>query len=129
MYKYDYLEEMKKDIIRWINATINVKDYSDKDELYDYLNDALWAEDEITGNGIFGKYFENKEDARIAVMDNFELCNEALTDFCCPKLEVIGEKFLDADWNYFDCAIRCYLLGQAIEAVVDQIYEEDKNNG
>ena len=34
----------------------------------------------------------------------------------------IGEKFLDEDWEYFDVSIRCYLLGQAISEVLDELY-------
>lgn len=122
---YDYVDEMKQDITRWITATINVKDYPDRQELQEYLDDSLWAEDEITGNGTYGGYFEKQEDARISVLDNFELCVEALREFCVP-MEKVAEEFLDENWKYFDSTIRCYLLWNVIDSILEDIYEEDK---
>ncbi len=35
--------------------------------------------------------------------------------------ETVAEKFIDGDYEYFDVTIRCYLLGQAISAVLDEM--------
>ena len=33
----------------------------------------------------------------------------------------IGRRFLNEDWEWFDVSIRCYLLGQAVAAVLDEM--------
>ena len=48
---------------------------------------------------------------------------EAVNEFGIDS-ETIGEKFLESDWEYFDVTIRCYLLGQAIAAVLDDLEED-----
>lgn len=48
------------------------------------------------------------------------MLRDALREFCV-KAETIGDKFLSNDWEYFDVTIRCYLLGGAIEAALDEI--------
>ena len=48
---------------------------------------------------------------------------EALREFCVDA-ETIAEKFLEEDWEYFDVAARCYILGAAISEALDEIEEE-----
>jgi hypothetical protein len=119
---YDYLEGMRSDILDYIRDEINTRDYNDRDELEEHLNDVLFAEDSVTGNAS-GSYTFNRITARDYVTDNTDLCKEALADFCVPA-EIIGEKFLSEDWEYFDVTIRCYLLGSAISEVLDEIEDE-----
>ena len=47
---YDYLEGMRSDILDYIRDEINTRDYNDRDELEEHLNDVLFAEDSVTGN-------------------------------------------------------------------------------
>lgn len=47
---YNYLEEMKSDVMEYINNEINLADYEDRDELEQFLNDELFAVDSVTGN-------------------------------------------------------------------------------
>lgn len=120
---YDYMEVMKDDIKTYIiTDEIKAEIKEDRDEVEQRLNDDLWAEDCITGNAS-GSYFCNSYKAKEAVTDNEELCREALTEFCVESGEV-AKHFLNGDWEYFDVTIRCYLLGQAISAVLDEIEEE-----
>ena len=50
MEKYDYLEAVTNDVKEYINSEIEMSDYSDRDELEEYLNEHLFYEDSVTGN-------------------------------------------------------------------------------
>jgi len=122
---YSYLETMKSDIQDWIDENIDyikdeVDDISDIDAVAEYLNDALWVEDSVTGNGS-GSYTFDRAEAKENVqgdpnaMDYVkDLCDEFGED---PK--TIAEKFMNDDWEWFDVSIRCYLLGQVIYEVLE----------
>ena len=49
---------------------------------------------------------------------------EAVREFCCgmDAAELL-QKLFDEDWEYFDVTARCYVLGQAIDAALDQVAE------
>lgn len=118
---YNYLEEMKADILEYLYDEGAEYKGLDREELAEALRDDLWDNDSITGNGS-GAYFSTTQEAKKAVMDNMGLCIEALREFCAP-MEMVADKFLSQEWEYFDVTIRCYLLGQAIEEALDD-YEE-----
>lgn len=121
---YDYLEAMKEDVKKWINDN---KDSIDKvgslDELKEQLNDDLWADDDVTGNGSDAGYPMDDAEMREAVHENSELCKDALLDFGTTS-DKIAEKFLEGDYVFFDATIRCYLLAQAIDEIVNENEEE-----
>lgn len=121
MMKYDYLEAMKSDIMDYIRNEVNTNEFSDREELENKLNDDLFINDSITGNAS-GSYTFNSYAAKEYVFDNIDLLNEAITEFC--EDDVIGEKFLNEEWEWMDVTIRCYLLGQAISEALDDIEEE-----
>lgn len=115
---YDYKEAMKKDIREWIDQN----DWFDDHDLdAEELNEALWAEDDVTGNGCYG--YPDKENVKQYVLDNTRLCLEALREFCTPANDIV-ERFFEEDWAYLDTTIRCYMLYQAVEEVVDEIDTE-----
>lgn len=118
-YLYDYLEAMKSDIKDYIKNEVNPAEYSDREELESALNNTLWTEDSVTGNAS-GSYTFNRAEAAEYVNDNIDLLSEACAEFAIDSA-TIGEKFLDEDFEYFDVTIRCYLLGQAISEVLDEI--------
>ena len=118
---YDYLEAMKSDIMDYIRNEVNTNEYADRDELDAFLNDELWTVDSITGNAS-GSYTFNSYTAKEYVFDNIDLLNEAITEFC--EDDVIGEKFLNEEWEWMDVTIRCYLLGQAISEALDDMEDE-----
>lgn len=115
---YNYLEAMKSDIMDYIRNEVNTNEYADRDELDAFLNDELWTVDSVTGNGS-GSYHCNSYKSMECVIDNIDLLNEAITEFC--EDDVIGEKFLNEEWEWMDVTIRCYLLGQAISEALDEI--------
>jgi hypothetical protein len=119
---YNYLEAMKNDITEYINDNINLADYADRDELESYLNDELFTEDSVTGNAS-GSYTFSRAQAQEYVKDNIDLLKDACEEFGTDAATV-GKWFLSEDWEKMDVTIRCYLLGQAIAEVLDDMGEE-----
>ena len=120
---YDYREAMNEDIREAINNDYDVNDFrGDRDTLEEKLNDDLWIDDSVTGNGS-GSYTFNYLKAREYVMDNPDLLGEMIKEFCIDA-NTVGEKFINEEWEYFDVSIRCYLLGECIGAVLDDMEAE-----
>lgn len=120
---YDYLENVTADVRDYVEQEINLSEWAgDRDGLEEKLNDDLWTCDSVTGNAS-GSYTFNRVQAQIYVLDGMDELQEAVNEFGIDS-ETIGEKFLESDWEYFDVTIRCYLLGQAIAAVLDDLEED-----
>ena len=119
---YNYLEAMKSDIMDYIRNDVNTNEFISREELEERLNDDLWTVDSVTGNGS-GSYTFSRSEAKEYVNDNNDLLREAISEFCVDS-ETVAEKFLDADYEYFDVTIRCYLLGQAISEALDDMEDE-----
>ena len=115
--KYNYMEAMKDDIKEYINNEVNLKDFTDRDELEEKLNEDLWVEDSVTGNAS-GSYYCNSWKAEEAICHNLDLLGEAMKEFGC-EVDLLEK---GAEWA--DVTIRCYLLGQAISEVLDEMEEE-----
>lgn len=116
---YDYREAMKDDIVQYIEENINLDEYEDNEELYETLDEDLWVADSVTGNGS-GSYTFNREEAKKYVVDNMDLVGEMIEEFDIDT-KTIGEKFKEQDWEYFDVSIRCYLLGQVLGEVLEEL--------
>lgn len=123
MFNYDYLSEMKNDVLAAIRDQYSLADYENRDELEQVLNDELWIDDGVTGNAS-GSYTFNSSRAQEYVSDNMDLLKEALAEFC-EDAATTAEHFLNEDWEYFDVTIRCYLLGQAISEALDEIGDDE----
>lgn len=119
---YDYYEATKENVIEYIRDNITSTDYSDRDELSEYLNDELWINDSVTGNAS-GSYTFNSYRAKEYVTDNMDLVAEMCSEFGVTDDEA-GRHFLNEDWEWFDVSIRCYVLGSSIEAALDEIEDE-----
>lgn len=120
---YDYLEQVTADVRDYVEQEIDLTEWAgDRDGLEEKLNDDLLTCDSVTGNGS-GSYTFNRVQAQIYVLDGMDELQEAVNEFGVDS-ETIGEKFLESDWEYFDVTIRCYLLGQAIAAVLDDLEED-----
>lgn len=123
---YDYKQAMDADIRDHIRENYTPEEIAeklrDRDEWEQELNDDLWICDSVTGNAS-GSYFCNTYKARECVIDNTELLQEALREFCAEP-EEIAKNFLNDEWEYFDVTIRCYLLGSVLYEVLDELEEE-----
>ena len=117
MEKYDYLSAVTADVKDYINDNVNFADYEDANELKEKLQDELWTVDRVTGNGS-GSYTFNAWQAEENICHNSELIAEVEEEF--------GELKRD-DPEGIDVAIRCYLLPQAIDAAVDELWEDTED--
>lgn len=117
MTNYNYLESVKEDVKEYIDNEINLKDFTGREELEQKLNDDLWVCDSITGNAS-GSYYCNSWKAEEALAHNWDLLAEAMKEFDC-EVDLLEK---GAEWA--DVTIRCYLLGQAIGEVLDEMEEE-----
>lgn len=114
---YNYLEELKSDVKNYINEVASdYMDCEDMDELRDELYDNLWDEDSVTGNGS-GSYTFNREEAKKYVSDNLDLMVEAYKEF--NSIERLVNDLEALDFETIDVTIRCYLLSQALDEVLE----------
>lgn len=122
---YNYRKAMQEDIREYIQDSYTMEEIKekliDRDEWEQELNDELWVVDSVTGNAS-GSYTFNSWKAREYVLDNFDLLKEAATEFCC--MDTLGEKLVNEEWEYCDVTIRCYLLGQIIYSVLENLENE-----
>lgn len=111
---YNYLESIKEDI----------KENYEKERLtqqnYDELYDEMFIDDSITGNAS-GSYYCNSWKAEEALAHNLDLLKEALENFC-SNIDYLENP------EACDVTIRCYLLGQALTEVIEEIEEEEKED-
>lgn len=115
--KYNYLEAVKEDIKNYLLDNISEYDTSDLDDFKETLYEYLWDEDSVTGNAS-GSYTFNRKEAKGYVGDNLDLMVEAFKEFGdTSRLLDCLENF---DFETIDVTIRCYLLGQAIDEVLDE---------
>lgn len=113
---YDYKEETAENIRQWLEENRNSIDEEKKESietLTDYLNDELRTEDSITWNAS-GSYTFNSYKAKEYLLDNSELLQETINEFCIDMW-----KHRD-DPEYLDVSIRCYILGECINRVLEE---------
>ena len=121
--KYDYLKNIKEDVKAYIEENKGNESYNfnNKEELKDLLYDDLWIDDSVTGNGS-GSYYCNSYKARESLTGNEDLLIEALENF---GNDAEGYKRSLTDPEFADVTIRCYLLGQAIDEVLEELPKEN----
>lgn len=126
MERYDYLFAVKEDVKQWIKEHEEWRtEHTDesgkwlrddnRDDIEQNLNDSLFVCDSVTGNAS-GSYTFNAWKAEENLCHNLDLLGEALTEFGCDA-NYLSENGAEA----CDVTIRCYLLGQAISEVLDEL--------
>ena len=120
MEKYNYLEQVTADAKEAILENMEYWTFYDREELEEVAHDELWADDNVTGNGS-SSYFCNAWKAEEALCHNWDL----LADACEEFGQDIGWVFKRGA-EFCDVTIRCYLLGQAIAAALDEVEAEQK---
>ena len=118
MEKYDYLKAVENDVREYLNENyqkqvIRESIQEDRDEFAEQLRDELWAEDSITGNAS-GSYTSSTWDAEENLCHNLDLLKEACEEFDCK------DEFLDKGAEWADVTIRCYLLSNAIDEILNE---------
>lgn len=117
MEKYDYLSAVESDVREYIENNVNFHDYSDLDEMKEDLNEKLFVEDSVTGNAS-GSYTFNTWKAEEYLCHNLDLLAEANEAFGGSS------DILSDGAEMCDVTIRCYLLGQAIENVAPDMWQD-----
>lgn len=108
--KYDYMENLKGDIKDYIEENKKYLEGKDEDELYDIF----FLEDSITGNAS-GSYTFSTWKAEENICHNMDLAMEAYEMFGYDGIPK------DTGAEAIDVTIRCYLLGQVLGEVLDDI--------
>lgn len=117
MEKYDYLSAVESDVRAYIENNVNFHDYSDLDEMKEDLNEKLFVDDSVTGNAS-GSYTFNAWKAEEYLCHNLDLLAEANEEFGGSS------DILSDGAEMCDVTIRCYLLGQAIENVAPDMWQD-----
>lgn len=118
MEKYNYLEAVKEDVKNYIEEHEIKVTADNRVEVEEHLNDELFINDSVTGNAS-GSYTFNAWRAEENLCHNLDLLKEALGAFCCALSTLDSAESCDV-------TIRCYLLGQAIAEVLDEMEEEEE---
>lgn len=122
---FNYNDAVKADVLEYIRDNYTDEELTekleDRDEFAEELNDTLWIEDSVTGNGS-GSYTFNRAAAKDYVTEDPDTVLEAVREFCCgmDAAELL-QKFLDEEWEYFDVTARCYCLSNAIYEALEEI--------
>lgn len=126
MGKYNYYEAMKEDIKNYIAEYYTEEELNEKmvdlDDFSEELQDDLWADDGVTGNGS-GSYTFSRATAKDYILsdsENVDLLREALKELGVDG-DTIAENFLSEEWEYFDVTIRCSILGSVIYEVLEDL--------
>jgi hypothetical protein len=118
MEKYNYMNAMLDDVRDYIAENIDRADYiGNREELEEKLYDDCFIADSVTGNAS-GSYYCNAYRAEQALAGNLSLLAEAIDEFGSEPEEY--KKALCSP-EYADCTIRCYLVGQAVAEVLDEL--------
>lgn len=120
MERYNYLEAVTNNAKQAILENMNDWNFADREELEEIASDELWVDDDVTGNGS-GSYTFNTWKAEENLCHNLDELEEACVEFG----QDVGEAIKQGA-EYCDVTIRCYLLGQAISAAIDELEKEGK---
>lgn len=119
--EYNYIQAVIEDVREYIDSEIELDAWKgNREGLEEQLNDDLWINDSVTGNAS-GSYYCNTWRAEEALAHNWDLIAEVAAEFGIEPTISDGYEH-GAEW--WDCSIRCYLLGQAIAEVLDNLEED-----
>ena len=114
---YDYREAVKEDVLDYVKNEIDFVDFETIEELEEKLNEELFVCDSVTGNAS-GSYTFDTYEAEENLTHNWDLLEEALDEFGFDENPISK----GAEWC--DVTIRCYLLGSAIAAALEELEDE-----
>lgn len=118
MERYDYRQALMDDIRNYIEENDIKITSENRDDVEEELRDSLMNNDSVTGNAS-GSYTFNTWQAEENLCHNLELLQDACNEFCCePRLD-------SAEWC--DVVIRCYLLGECLSSVLDELEVEEED--
>lgn len=124
---YNYRENIMDDIRDYIADNVDLDEYKGRrDDLEQELNDDLWTADSVTGNAS-GSYYYNAWKAEEALYHNWDLLADAIAEFGGDT------DILRRGPEVCDVTIRCYLLGECLAEVLDEMedngdFDEDEDD-
>ena len=118
MDSYDYEQAVKDDVRAWIDENINFDDWDDEEYLREHVYNECWCADGVTGNAS-GSYWCNAWKAENALCHNMDLLADAAEEFGGD----LGE-WVERGAEYCDVSIRCYLLGSAVDDVINELQDK-----
>lgn len=126
--KYDYRNAVIEDVREYINDRIeDVREYikenevTDINEVYEFLYDDMFVCDSVTGNAS-GSYTFNTYQAEENICHNLDLLGEACEAFGS------NTDLLKDGAEACDVTIRCYLLSECLNEVLEGVKDELLNN-
>lgn len=126
--KYDYRNAVIEDVREYINDHIDeVKEYitenevTDINEVYEFFYDDMFVSDSVTGNAS-GSYTFNAYQAEENICHNLDLLAEACEEFGSSA------DLLKDGAEACDVTIRCYLLSECLNEVLEDMKDELLNN-
>lgn len=123
MEKYDYYEKVKEDVREYIkDNNIIVSEDTIDDLRYGSLYDDMFVCDSVTGNAS-GSYTFNTWKAEEYICHNLDLFAEAMEEFGYTDIPL--DKACSAE--YIDVTIRCYILSQVLDEVIDELFIEKED--
>lgn len=115
---YNYQEEVKKDILNYIEQNYTSEEIAEnleqKEAWAEKLYDDLWVCDDVTGNAS-GSYSFSAYEAEEYLSHNIDLLCDAAKEFG------IELNILEKGAEYCDVTIRCYVLSPAISDALDEL--------
>lgn len=115
--KYDYREAVKNDIRTYLEENNIVITSENKEEMLEELNERLWIDDSVTGNAS-GSYTFSTWEAEENLCHNLDLLAEACEEFGTDM------NILKDGAEACDVTIRCYLLSECLNNVLDDVEVE-----
>ena len=117
---YDYRQAVLDDVTEYINGHLDEFKGMDRDTLEDKLNEDLWTNDGVTGNGS-GSYTFSTWQAEENLSHNWDIMEEMAEEFGIDEVKISTGYDHGAEW--WDVSIRCYLLGESIAKALDELEE------
>lgn len=120
-YDYSYDDAVYEDVCNKIDDLIEHDElpHLDKDGVREWLNDKLWTDDSVTGNGS-GSYTFNAYLAEKYICHNLGYITEKLTEL---GNEMFNERLMDPE--AIDVAMRCALLPIVIDEAIENHIHPD----
>lgn len=115
--KYDYRKNLIEDIKRVLEDEQESYKDLEREELEEKLNEDLFIDDSVTGNGS-GSYTFNRYEAEENISHNMDLLKETCEEFGSNPFELLENP------EAADVSIRCYLLGECIAEVLEEYFSE-----
>ena len=137
---YDYNKEVSADVLQYIIDNYNINedentieidgtvynisedadnDNNSRNDLIEKLNEDMWIADSVTGNAS-GSYTFSTWQAEENIAHNMDLLSEAMEEFGNSPADMQN----GAEWC--DVTIRCYLLGQVLQEVLEELEEVEE---